>query len=59
MELTNQQVNKFVALHKPYGGLGNLSESQIRILAQGIANFYINLFQIYSNENAKSNAKQN
>ncbi len=60
MELNNEQVKKFVEIHKPYGGLGDLSEIQIRQLAQGLANYYLVLFNIHKRierENGYGNNK--
>ena len=47
MELTPQQIEEFKKLHKPYGGLEGYSEEQIREIANGVANYYITLFNIY------------
>jgi hypothetical protein len=52
MELTEEQINKFIALHKPYDDLGDLTEAQIRNLAQGVANFYLALFKILNKSKA-------
>lgn len=47
MQLTPDQIKKFVELHSPYGGLGNYTEEQLHALAHGVANYLIILAKIY------------
>ncbi len=47
MELTLEQIEEFKKIHKPYGGLNEYTEEQIREIANGVANYYRTLFAIY------------
>jgi len=46
MILKPEQVNKFIELHKDYAGFESYSEDHIREIANGIANYYLTLFNI-------------
>ena len=47
MELTPEQINKFVELHRGLPEFQNYSEDQIREIANGVANYYLTLFGIH------------
>jgi hypothetical protein len=47
MELSDSHIEEFKKLHQKYGGLNNYSEEQIREIANGLANYYLTLFEIY------------
>jgi len=46
MILKPEQVNKFIELHKGCAGFESYSEDQMREIANGVANYYLNLFNI-------------
>ena len=46
MELSEDLVKEFEKIHEPYGILNGLNETQKREVAQGVANYYIILFNI-------------
>ena len=47
MELTQEQIDQFKKLHELHGGLEGYTEAQIREIANGVANYYRTLFNIY------------
>lgn len=47
MELKQKQINKFIELHKDCKDFDNYSEEQKREIANGVANYYLTLFNIY------------
>ncbi len=47
MELSDSHIEEFKKLHQKYGGLNNYSEEQIGEIANGLANYYLTLFEIY------------
>lgn len=47
MELKQEQVDKFIELHKDFKDFDNYSEDQKREIANGVANYYLTLFNIY------------
>ena len=47
MELKQEQVDKFIELHKDFKDFDNYSEDQKREIANGVANYYLTLFHIY------------
>jgi len=47
MELKPSQIQKFIEIHKDCAGFESYSEEQIREIANGIANYYLTLFNIY------------
>ena len=46
MQLTQEQINKFKEIHTKYGGLDDYTEEQIVEVANGVANYYLRLFNI-------------
>lgn len=46
MILKPEQVNKFIELHKDCAGFESYSEDQMREIANGVANYYLTLFNI-------------
>lgn len=46
MELKPEQINKFIELHKGCEGFENYSDDQKRNIANGVANYYLALFNI-------------
>jgi len=46
MILKPEQVNTFIELHKDCAGFGIYSEDQMREIANGVANYYLTLFNI-------------
>jgi hypothetical protein len=47
MELKPEQINRFIELHKDCEGFENFSEAQKREIANGVANYYLTLFNIH------------
>ena len=47
MELKPEQINRFIQLHKNCEGFEKLSEDQKREIANGVANYYLSLFNIH------------
>jgi hypothetical protein len=47
MELKLEQIKKFIELHKDCPDFKNYSEDQVREIANGVANYYLNLYKIY------------
>ena len=47
MELKQEQIDKFIELHKDCAGFENYSENEVREIANGVANYYITLFKIH------------
>ena len=47
MELTQEQINKFIEIHKGHPEFEKYSEAEIREIANGIANYYLTLFKAY------------
>lgn len=47
MELKPEQIKQFVELHKNIPGFEKYSESEVREIANGVANYYLSLFKIY------------
>jgi len=47
MELKPEQIKKFIEIHKDCAGFENYSEKQINEIANGMANYYLSLFNIY------------
>lgn len=47
MELSQEQIDKFVELHKDYPEFQKYSEADVREIANGVANIYLTLFRIY------------
>lgn len=46
MILKPEQIKKFIELHKDYAGFESYSEDQKREIANGVANYYLTLFNI-------------
>jgi hypothetical protein len=46
MELKPEQINKFIEIHKDCSGFVDYSEDQKREIANGVANYYLTLFNI-------------
>lgn len=47
MELSESQIKKFIELHQKLGSLDTYSESEIREIARGVADYYLTLYKIY------------
>jgi hypothetical protein len=47
MELTPEQIRRFVEIHKDCVDFENYSEKQITEIANGVANYYLTLFKIH------------
>ncbi len=47
MELKPEQIKKFIEIHKDMAGFENYSEDQKVEIANGVANYYLTLFNIY------------
>ncbi|MCP6718960.1 MAG: hypothetical protein KJI71_01835 [Patescibacteria group bacterium] len=47
MQLTDKQVKKFKEIHDKYGGFEGYTDDQIREIAQGVANLFLNRFKTY------------
>ncbi len=47
MELSPEQINKFIELHKDLTGFESYTEEQVREIANGVANYYLTLFKIH------------
>ena len=47
MQLKPEQIKKFIEIHKDCAGFESYSEEQIREIANGMANYYLTLFNIY------------
>lgn len=57
MELTDTQVKAFKEAHDKCGGLEGFSDDQIREIAQGVANLFLNRFKTY--QRIKNEQKEN
>ena len=58
MKLKQEQIEKFVEIHKDCDVLINYSKEQVEEIANGVANYYLTLFRIYQNNNKKHFQKQ-
>lgn len=58
MILKTEQINKFIELHKNCAGFESYTEDQKREIANGVANFYITLFNIQQRSLKESIIKQ-
>lgn len=47
MELTQEQIKRFIEIHKGYPEFEKFSETEIREIANGVGNYYLTLFKIY------------
>lgn len=47
MELTPEQIKKFIEIHKGHPEFEKYSETEIREIANGVANYYLTLFKVY------------
>lgn len=47
MELKPEQIQRFIDLHKNMPGFERYSDTEIREIANGVANYYLTLFKIY------------
>lgn len=47
MELTPEQIAKFIEINKGLPGFEKYSEAEIKEIANGVANYYLTLFKIY------------
>lgn len=47
MELKPEQIKRFVDLHKNLPEFEKYSETEIKEIANGVANYYLSLFKIY------------
>lgn len=56
MELKPEQINKFKELHKDVAGFENFSEEQIVEIANGVANYYLTLFNIQQRTKKRRNS---
>jgi hypothetical protein len=46
MELKPEQIKKFIEIHKDCEGFENYTEEEKREIANGVANYYLTLFNI-------------
>ena len=46
MELKQEQIDKFIELHKDFEDFKKYSDAEIREIANGVANYYLTLFKI-------------
>lgn len=47
MELTPEQIAKFIEIHKGHSEFEKYSEDEIKEIANGVANYYITLFRVH------------
>lgn len=47
MQLKQEQIDRFIEIHKEYPEFEKYSETEIREIANGVANYYLTLFRIY------------
>jgi hypothetical protein len=47
MELKPEQIERFIDLHKNVPGFEKYSDSDVREIANGVANYFSSLFKIY------------
>jgi len=47
MQLRQEQINRFKELHKDLEGFDKYSESEIKEIATGVANYYLTLYKIH------------
>ena len=47
MQLKPEQIKQFIELHKNLPGFEKYSDAEIREIANGVANYYLALFNIY------------
>lgn len=59
MQLTSSQIKKFKEIHAKYGGLEGFSDDQIREIAQGVANLFLNRFKAYQRIKREANVNEN
>jgi hypothetical protein len=57
MQLKTEQIQKFKELHKDVEGFEKYSEGQITEIANGVANYYLTLFNIHQRNNKDGNKK--
>ena len=57
MELTQKQVETFKKLHEPCGGLEEYTDTQIREIANGVANHFLVLWKIHQRINRETKNK--
>jgi len=53
MKLKPEQIKKFFEIHKDCEGFNHYSEEELSDIANGVANYYINLFKIHQNNRKK------
>ena len=54
MELKLEQIKNFIELHKDCDGFNEYSEEQKIKIANGVANYYLTLFNIYQRIKSES-----
>jgi len=47
MELKQEQIDKFKDIHRDYIDFENYSEKEVAEIANGVANYYLTLFNIH------------
>lgn len=53
MELKPEQIEKFKELHKDFEDFKKYSDAEIREIANGVANYYLTLYNIHQRINTK------
>ena len=48
MELKQEQIDKFIELHKDFEDFKKYSDAEIREIANGVANYYLTLYRFIS-----------
>jgi hypothetical protein len=46
MELKPEQIQKFIEVNEDLAGFENFTEDQVKEIANGVANYYLTLFNI-------------
>lgn len=57
MELTPEQIAKFIEINNGLPGFEKYSEAEIKEVANGVANYYLTLFRIYTRLKSDKGAK--
>ena len=59
MKLKPEQINQFIEVHKDFVGFDGYSEEEISVIANGVANYYVSLYEIYQKNLKKSKETDN
>lgn len=55
MQLTEEQIKKFIEINRKVGALDDYSETEVKQIANDVGNFYISMFEIFRKSKQQSN----